>query len=137
MRLKAVVKYNISDMKRSVLTFYGVMAAVLVFFIVSMGVVMIGSDSVNFVGGAELASAIFLFVVGLNSFKQNYLFLSANGITRKAQFYGFFVSSLPIVTIMGIIDTAYGSILSQFINYNSLFSETYRRFVIDTSSPLA
>jgi len=133
MRLKSVVKYNISGMKYSILIFYGIIVAVMVFLVVSMGVIMVKSNSVNFVGGAEMASAIFLFVAGLNCFKQNYLFLSTNGITRKAQFYGFIFSSLPIVAVMGAIDTAYGNILSEFINYNSMFSQIYRGFALETS----
>jgi len=135
MRLKSVLKYNISETIRSMLVFYGVMVAVLVFFVVSMGVVMIKSDGVSFAGGAEMASAIFLFVLGLNSFKQNYLFLSSNGITRKAQFYGFLISSLPVVAVMGAIDTAYGNILGEFINYNAMFSQMYNGFVLDTPKP--
>jgi hypothetical protein len=83
-----------------------------------------------------MASTIFLFVVGLNSFKQNYLFLSANGITRKAQFYGFLITSLLVALVMSIIDTSYGSILSEFVNYKSMFYQTYEGGVTGLSKPL-
>lgn len=135
MRLKSVVKYNISETKNSILVFYGIMVAV----IVLLGISFVSLDSngtASFVGGAEMASAIFLFVVGLNSFKQNYLFLSTNGITRKTQFCGFLISALPIASVMAAIDTIYGNILAQFINYNSMFYQMYKGWVIGTSKPI-
>ncbi len=137
MRLKSVVKYNISEMKYSILIFYGIMAAL--FIILGVSIVSISSNGnvVDFGGGgAEIASAIFLFVCGLNSFKQNYLFLLTNGITRKGQFYGFLVSSLLIASIMGAIDTAYGNILRVIMDYETIFRLIYSGFASDTSTPL-
>jgi hypothetical protein len=123
MRLKSVVKYYIFDSKNGILIFYAVIAAVMVLF--SFSIVSVNDNNNVLLGGADMASAIFLFVAGLNSFKQNYLFLSTNGITRKAQFQGFLIIALMIAAGMAAIDTIYSNILSQFVNYKSMFSQLY------------
>lgn len=124
MRLKAVVKYNLSDLKNSILIFYFIVAAVLA--LLSISYTNMVSHNINgSVGGVEMASVIFLFIIGLNSFKPNYYFLSAHGITRKGQFCGFLLSMIPVAGIMAIIDTAISNILAKFINYNSMFFQIY------------
>ncbi len=135
MRLKSVVKYNISETKNSILIFYGIMAALLIVFSVISTTVTSGGYSNN--SGGEVASAIFLFVVGLNSFKQNFLFLSTNGVTRKTCFYGFVISSLIIATGMAVIDTTYGTILGLSPNYSSLFTQLYNEWAAEASKPLS
>ena len=78
--------------------------------------------------GLELTSMIFLFVAGLNSFKEDFLFFSANGISRKTQFYGFVASTIPVVLIMSVIDTVYGTILKVLLDYNSVFTMAYIQY---------
>lgn len=138
MRLKSVIKYNISDMKNSVIIYYVVIAAImgLLAFTQQIRVVNIGSsDNIGFVSGAE-ASAIFLFVCGLNSFKQNYLYLSTNGITRKAQFYGFLSSSAIVAGAMAFIDTASTNIINIFIDYRPMFYQLFGSFTAESSQLL-
>ena len=99
-------------------------------------IVNIGSsDDIGFVSGAE-ASAIFLFVCGLNSFKQNYLYLLTNGITRKAQFYGFLSSSAIIAAAMAFIDTASTNIINIFIDYHPMFYQIFKGFTAESSQLL-
>lgn len=124
MRIKSVIKYNLSEMKASIIIFYGVMVAVWAFFgilFVSISGDRTGGNS----GGAEVATAIFIFVAGLNSFKNNYLFLSANGISRKTQFMGFVSGAFIICVILSLIDGIYSNILPQFVNYETLFHQLY------------
>ncbi|HEY5585198.1 MAG TPA: hypothetical protein VIK78_12010 [Ruminiclostridium sp.] len=135
MRLKSVIKYNISETKYRVLIFYGILAAIMALIGCSQ-IFLTKEDIISQSSGFELPTIIFLFVLGLNSFKQNYLFLSTNGITRKEQFYGFLISSIPIVAVMGAIDIAFGNILMQLSNYNSLFNMIYEGWVIDTAKPI-
>jgi hypothetical protein len=135
MRLKSVIKYNIYDIKNGVLIYYVVIAAImgLLAFTQQIRIVNIGSsDDIGFVSGAE-ASAIFLFVCGLNSFKQNYLYLSTNGITRKAQFYGFLSSSAIVAAAMAFIDTASTNILNVFIDYRPMFYQIFKGFTAESS----
>lgn len=134
MRLKSVVKYNIYEMKNAIMIYYIVIAAIMVLLSVMLanGTVNIGYDDSGFISGAE-ASAIFLFVCGLNSFKQNYLYLSTNGITRKAQFWGFLISSCIVAAGMAAIDTATTNILNIFMNYRPMFYQFYEDFALESS----
>ncbi|PYG87249.1 hypothetical protein LY28_02154 [Ruminiclostridium sufflavum DSM 19573] len=135
MRLKSVVKYNIYDTKNAVLIYYIIIAAImgLLAFTLKADAVNIGSSNeIGFVSGAE-ASAIFLFVCGLNSFKRNYLYLSTNGITRKAQFYGFLISSVIIAAVMSAIDTGTANVINIFIDYNPMFYQAYTEFAAEAS----
>lgn len=128
MRLKAVVKYNLSELKNGILIFYCIIAVIIAFFGVSF--ISVSKNNVHSsMGGVDVATAIFLFVVGLSSFKQNFLLLSAYGVTRKVQFYGFLISSLIVSAFMSAVDTAYGNILTGFINYNPVFHQIYQEWV--------
>lgn len=135
MRLKSVVKYNISEMKNSILIFYTVILMIFILFTISVSG-MSERNSHSSLSGIEIASAIFLFVVGISFFKQNFLFLSTNGVTRKIQFKGFIISSLIISLIMAAIDTVYGNAIPEFENYKPLFRQVYSGFV-KTESKLA
>lgn len=134
MRLKSVVKYNINDIKYGVMIYYVVIAAIMALLTVMLaeGSANISNDNIGFVSGAE-ASAIFLFVCGLNSFKQNYLYLSTNGITRKAQFFGFLISSVIIAAVMAAIDTATTNILNIFLDYRPMFYQIYKAYTAESS----
>ncbi|EMS74217.1 hypothetical protein [Ruminiclostridium cellobioparum] len=131
MRLKSVVKYYLSDIKTSVMIFYIIMA---------VGVSMIGiivnvsaGEGESYSGGGEMAAMIFLFIAGLNSFKQNFLFLSINSIPRKLQFKGFLLAALTVCGAMAAIDTAYSNIFSMFFDYRSTFLQIYGSWAAVTS----
>jgi len=127
MRVKSVVKYNLNEMKNGILIFYGIILLIIILFTISFVSVSI-NDSHSSLSGIEMSSAVFLFVVGISFFKQNYLFLSTNGVTRKAQFSGFLVTSVVIAAIMAAVDTIYGDILPELVNYNPLFKQAYSGF---------
>ena len=132
MRINPVLKYNLYEFKKAVMKFY------LIFFLIILVMVPLSifikrtQIDLNIVivrlNGLELASMIFLFVAGLNSFKEDFLFFSANGISRKTQFYGFVASTIPVVLIMSVIDTVYGTILGVLLDYNSVFTMAYSQY---------
>ncbi|WP_024833266.1 hypothetical protein [Ruminiclostridium josui] len=119
MRLKTASKYIFSEMKNSVLIFYLAILLLIVFLAVSVSGVK-GSIS-----GMEMTSSIFLFILGLNSFKKNYLFLISNGVPRRTQFKSFFLAAMPIAAGMAVIDSALGIIFNRISNFNSLFNMIY------------
>lgn len=120
MRLKTTSKYFFSDMKYPVLIFYLSITFLTVLFSASTDD---GNSSFN---GTEMMSAIFLFIVGLNSFKKNYLFLLSNGVPRRTQFKSFFLAAITVTVGMAIIDRALGAIFNRLINFNSLFDMIYQ-----------
>ncbi|MEI8215991.1 MAG: hypothetical protein WCF96_02725 [Eubacteriales bacterium] len=120
MKILSSYKYQISDLRRSLAIFYGIILIIIVFAIIMDN----GSAEI---GGMEMASSIFIFVVGLNSFRQNFLFSLANGVSRKTQFIAFIASISTAACIMAIIDRIYSLVFSNFILYGSLFQQIYYR----------
>ena len=114
MKAKSSIKYQLSDMKRPVAIFYFVMFCILVlgftafrFNNVSVGSsVMMSSTSISGTGfsGMEAASVIFLFVCGLNSFKEFFRMLTQNGVSRKTIFIGRIITFVTVCAGMAVID---------------------------------
>lgn len=121
MRLKTASKYIFSEMSYPILIFYGIITFLFIFFSVSFSS---GHSSGN---GIEMMSAIFLFIVGLNAFKKNYLFLMSNGVSRNTQFKGFLLTIIPVTAGMTILDMILGTIFSRVMDYTSMFDQVYER----------
>ncbi len=135
MKLKSVIKYNFSNLKNGVLIFYLVILAVIM--LLGSSINFKSSSNVNISsGGIEIASFIFLFVVGLNSFKEDFLFLSVNNVPRKLQFKAFLITSLSVSFLMAAIDTTYSNILGSFFTYKPVFIQIYEKWTVQTSTPL-
>lgn len=107
---KATVKYQIIDMEKPVLIFYFVLLCILVFGFVASGAKfavpdnMVTFTSGSGVSGMELATVIFLFVSGLNSFKEFFRFFMQNSISRKTIFVSRLITILAVCTGMALID---------------------------------
>lgn len=140
MKLNASIKYQLADSKKSILVFYTVILSVitLTFFSALKAI-----DSITVtanVGGIEGATIIFLFIVGLNSFKDNFRMLLQNGVSRKTMFKGFILTSLIIAIGMSLI----GNIILQLgklmvlvndkIIFLGMFEELYGQRYIGNSS---
>lgn len=123
MKLKSIVKYNLNSLKNSIGIFYVIFIAVCVLLIAiadSSGSTVISS------AGIEMSSAIFLFVVGLNSFKENLYFMKSNNVPRKDFLYGTAISMIPVVLFMSFIDIVINRIYNIFIksptNYEMIYT---------------
>ncbi|HBB29140.1 MAG TPA: hypothetical protein DC000_07830 [Clostridiales bacterium] len=120
MKTKSIMKYYLYELKNSILTFYFIMlqGCIATYIIYKL------SDGKVYSTGIELATIIFIFVLGLNLFKSQFLFLIQNGVTRKANFIGF-VASTPIVIVFAIIDSFVSVIMHNLIGYESMFNTLY------------
>jgi hypothetical protein len=105
-RAVSVFKYISLETSRSVLYFYIVIAAI--YFVLFP--LLNSSGTVNFVG-VDGASIIFLFVMGLNLFKQNFLFSQANGVTRRH----FYLGSLMAIAAIAAALTVADAVLNAFV----------------------
>lgn len=131
MRLKSVVKYYLSELKGSIIIFYVIMTVVVSMVGIAANIT-VGMGENNS-GGGEMASMIFLFIAGLNSFRQNFLFLTVNSIPRKLQFKGFLLAALSVCGAMAAIDIAYSNVFSLFTDYRSIFLQLYGSWAAGTS----
>ncbi len=134
MRLKSIVKYYGHDLVKSVAIFYVVMALLIIS--VNTLVAVSVNEGNGFTGGGDFATAVFIFIVGLNSFKQNFLFLSTNSITRKLQFKGILIAAVLLCGFMALVDITYSNILAQFTDFRSAFNQIYGAWTEQTSGPL-
>lgn len=121
MNLKNMLLYQLYDNKKPLFIFYTVIISLMVF----ISIMNASSNSSGSLGGMEMSSVIFIFILGLNSFKSNFHFSLANGISRKTQFISFMGSIITIAVFMALIDTVLGVISSQFIPNQSLYFQVY------------
>ncbi len=119
MNFKAAHLYQLNEYKKSVMIYYLVVALVFLFFGVTMSVG--GESDFTSSGGIEMSSVIFLFVVGLNSFKDTFLMLMQNGISRKTMFLSRIAAMGILCTGMMIIDRFVVGVIGAFANTGSSF----------------
>lgn len=120
MKLKSIVKYNLNSLKNSIAIYYAIFIIVCVFLIlVSRN--SKGSSS----SGLEISSAIFIFIAGLNSFKENFYFMKSNNVSRKGFLYGTAISMIPVVLCMSIIDIAINRIYNIFMKCPTIYDMIY------------
>ena len=131
MRFLPAWKYQMNGVKWPLIIYYIVIAALLTLMGISLSIVE-GRAQVT-VGGMEMASMIFIFVVGLNSYKPVFFMMSANGISRKTMFVSF-LAMLGIVAVgMALIDTLYGMGMKLIGGYQSMFELLYNK---ETGAPV-
>jgi hypothetical protein len=94
-----------------------------------------GSDNVFTTGqfsGIEAATVIFVFISGLCSFKEAFLMLMQNGISRRTFFLGRIITVLSVALTMALIDQiiiiaskAVSGLTDNIIESRSLFEQLY------------
>lgn len=124
MKLKAALKYQIHGMIRPVIIFYIVIYAILILAGIQQAVLTYEGVTVES-NGIEMASAVFMFIVGLNSFKSTFHLFLANGVSRITMFESFLGAILPTAAVMALIDNINNLILSSVGNFNSMFYHSY------------
>ena len=100
MNMKAAVKYQLNEFKYSVIIYYIVIACIMTFTFIMFFATKSQSES----NGFEVATLIFLFVCGLNSFKENFRFFLQNGSSRKKLFVSQMLSMLVVSAGMSVVD---------------------------------
>lgn len=115
-KLLKVYRYQLYESLGAVAIFYLALLVFTVFLSIWGG----GSSS-----GFEFASAIFIFVLGLNLFKSSFRFLQFLGVTRKCFFAGSLMVLITVAAGMTVIDTALGKLFVLLQPYTTLFAESY------------
>lgn len=127
MNIKATTKYQINSFIKSVLVFYLVIILTTIFFGIIISVGASSNANVMNISGMEMSTIIFLFVMGLNSFKESFLMLLQNSVTRKTMFVSRLISIFITCVLMSIIDRliiGLGGLFS-FSNKNNNISGLY------------
>lgn len=116
-KILKIAKMNIIDILKATGVFYFML------FITLSGLFIINAN--GSVSGLEVASIIFIFVCGLNSFKENFYFSQSNNISRKSFMCGIILSAFPVSIIMAIIDLIINRVMNLFIPFPSLYDMGY------------
>lgn len=107
MKSSAIYKFQLSEHKKSSLIFCMVILAILAFIPIYNGfssMFSVQSDATIQVTGIDMAPAIFLFVCGLNAFKDNFYMALQNGISRKSLFVNRIYVVLTLSIAMALFD---------------------------------
>ncbi|NNU74534.1 hypothetical protein [Clostridium estertheticum] len=116
-----LAKYNIKSSIKSIMIFYSIFIAVIILISITAG-------KSSHVSGIEFSSMIYLFVLGLNSFKENFYFSEANNISRIDYFKSLVITILPIAVGMAIIDVILNRIYNIFLGGPTIYDMVYGNF---------
>ncbi|WP_291650177.1 hypothetical protein [Clostridium sp.] len=119
MKLRSIVKYNINSIKNSIIIYYSI------FIIVCVALGLLSKNGNGSSSGLEISTAIFLFIVGLNLFKENFYFAKSNNVPRRDFLYGTVISMIPVVLGMSIIDIIINRIYNIFMKCPTIYDMLY------------
>lgn len=123
MKLKAAVKYQVYEGRRSIAIFYLVFY-LFVGLLALLRRLMAGQDMSS--NAMELATLIFMFVGGLNSFKEALQMFIQNGISRRTMLASYAVGVCCIALIMAMVDSLNAALFQRILpGYQSLFEGVY------------
>lgn len=112
MQTKASFRYQLNDFKKQVMVYYFVLVLLIIFLVLGIGLVFSvsegsGSATSTAVGfsGIEFGTIIFLFVCGLNSFREAFRMLIQNGSSRRRIFAGRILAFITVSIGMAFINT--------------------------------
>lgn len=128
-------KYQLDGMKWPLIIFYTVIAALLILMGVSMSIAIREGNQFT-VGGLEMASVVFIFICGLNSFKAAFHMLSANGVSRKTMFVSFLAVLGTVAAGMAVIDSTISLLMRSVGEYHPGFMQMYGIESYSTSAVL-
>lgn len=130
MKALKVAKYQILSSIGAIRIYYFIYLLVLLFVSTSI----VTTDGRFHSSGLDFSTMIFLFVVGLNSFKSTFLLTQANNISRKLFFKGLIIAVFPITFTMSMIDLAINRVQNIFAKCATTYDMIYGNFRILESS---
>ncbi|MFZ5354555.1 MAG: hypothetical protein ACOZCL_17765 [Bacillota bacterium] len=121
--MKAVkfAKYIIHDIIVPVAIYYSI------FMLILLLLAYVKYNSIGRVtfSGMEFATVFFLFVMGLNMFKENFNFSQANGLSRKSFLIGTVMGIIPIALGLSILDLIINRVYNLFVHCPTNFDMIY------------
>lgn len=136
MNLKVAVRYRLYDNKRAMIIFYIIILSVFIFSLILANVIRDTHSGRLLLGGFDTASMIFLFVLGMNSFKEVFKMFIQNGLSRKTMFLSQVLFVALICPVMAVADrllAIIGGLLSTLSNQfftTGLFEEMFEQHAV-------
>lgn len=116
MKAKACFLYQILDLRWALLIYYFVIFCITLlanFSVITMtsSLSIAGEDTI-IMSGIMFSSCIFMFIVGLNSFTENFRFSLQNGVSRKTLFLTRLFTAGTTALFMGLLDQIFHSLIN-------------------------
>ena len=119
MNIKTAVQYRLFDSKRAIMILYTTILSILLltFLLASLAMQNYGLHDLS---SLEIATMVFLFVIGLNSFREVFRMFVQNGISRKTMFFSQVIFTFILSVGMAFIDkwAVFLGSLSKKVNVN-------------------
>lgn len=106
MKIKPSIRYQLHDQGLSFLIYYGVMVGMILLNLLFLPFAS-GSDLRITSGGITAVTSVFIFIVGLCSFKDPFLLGLQHGISRRSQFLARLASMGIACAILALADEVY------------------------------
>lgn len=132
MNVSLSVKYHLQEYKKALLIFYVFYGSIFILQLTTGTPTLVINDIEISSSGLEVASMIFMFVAGLNSFRVPFLFFLVNGVSRKTMFKSTVISLIVVSGLMALVDTLSGLVFHRLADYKTIFELMYgSRYGID------
>lgn len=122
MKIKQAMRYQLHDMVKSSMVFYLVILAI--YILTWILTLVLPGEFTSTSSSADMSTAIFLFVLGLNMFKMPFRLMLQNGISRRTQVAGFALSALLLAVAMALVNMLL-TLLPGQVGYSSNFAMFY------------
>lgn len=113
MKIKPSIRYQLHDQGLSFLIYYGVMVGMILLNLLFLPFAS-GSDLRITSGGITAVTSVFIFIVGLCSFKDPFLLALQHGISRRSQFLARLASMGIACAILALADEIYTLFVALF-----------------------
>lgn len=109
MKFSKAFKYQLQDLKTSVMIFYCVMIAVVFILFPLIAINFSNENGTNI--GLETSTPVFLFIASLCIFSTNFSFMNQNSISRRTMVLSCFAMFAALAGIMLAIDILYTTVM--------------------------
>lgn len=123
--LKSVVQYECMTSFKYIWIFYGIQYALVSFITIIIGIVVGSFENVG-TNALEMNTLIYIGILGVLGFQEDFKMLIQNGFTRKYIFIATLSMFCFMSGTMALIDTVVGNLIHHFNNnYSSLYGAIY------------
>lgn len=123
MNLKASLKYQMQTALKATGIYFGILYLIIItFMIINM---YFDPKEGNLIAGLEASSAIFMMMLGIFTFEEDFKFLIQNACSRKTMLCSFIIQFLCISLLVASADTLNSIIINQAFKYESIFMQVY------------
>lgn len=124
MNLKPAIKYELSQIKKTIFIFYLIIYSVVLLSVITPALIKNNSIISN-MSGIEFSSIIFIFILSLTTFDSTMKIFIQNGLNRLTVFVAFICSVIPTALFMSLIDSLNSLVINKIYPYSSLFDQIY------------